>query len=208
MVHRREVEGEELVLGNQGDLFRNAMTWWDHSTGSVWSQPLGEAILGPRKGQRLELLPSSLTEWGEWRELYPDTLALDAAGGRAGFDLDQMMIAVDLGDEAVAYPIPDVRSRGSVSDEVAGVPLVVVADPGRPQRWAVFSRTLDDRVVELELRDGELVDPDSGTTWNADRGFGIDGPLRDQQLDLLPAFTVFPGDLHSFWPGARIWSPR
>ena len=77
MVHRREIDGEELVFGNQGALWGNAMTWWDHGTGSIWSQPIAEAILGPRKGDRLELFPSTLTRWGPWREAHPETLALD-----------------------------------------------------------------------------------------------------------------------------------
>ena len=68
MVHRREVDGEPIVLGNHGALFGNAMTWYDHETGSVWSQPTGEAILGPLTGTKLELLPSTLTTWGDWRD--------------------------------------------------------------------------------------------------------------------------------------------
>lgn len=51
MVHRRELDGAEIVFGNQGALYKDAMTWWDHDTGSVWSQPTGEAILGPRKAK-------------------------------------------------------------------------------------------------------------------------------------------------------------
>ena len=75
MVHRRELDGEEVIFGNQGALWGNAMTWWDHDTGSIWSQPLGEAILGPRKGERFELLPSTLTTWEAWQSAHPETLA-------------------------------------------------------------------------------------------------------------------------------------
>ena len=68
MVHRRELDGKLLVMGNQGALWGNAMTWWDHDTGSIWSQPLGEAIAGPRRGQRLEPYPVTLTKWDAWLE--------------------------------------------------------------------------------------------------------------------------------------------
>lgn len=91
MVHRRAVDGEVLVFGNQGHLWRNAMTWYDHDTGSVWSQPLGEAIMGPLTGERLELLPSTLTTWASWRSDHPDSLALDAPGAASGFDLETMV---------------------------------------------------------------------------------------------------------------------
>ena len=57
LVHRREVNGETLVFGVQGALWMNAMTWWDHATGSIWSQPLGEAIAGPLRGETVQLVP-------------------------------------------------------------------------------------------------------------------------------------------------------
>ena len=84
MVHRRELDGAAVVLGNQGHLFGNAMTWWDHETGSIWSQPRGEAILGPLTGARLELWPSTLTTWDAWRTAYPETRALDVPGWATG----------------------------------------------------------------------------------------------------------------------------
>ena len=59
-MHDRRVDGETLVFGNQGGLFMNAMTWWDHKMESVWSQPWGRAIAGPLKGTELELIPSQL----------------------------------------------------------------------------------------------------------------------------------------------------
>ncbi len=207
MVHRRQFDGLELVFGNQGALWGNAMTWWDHDTGSVWSQPLGEAIAGPRKGAKLELLPSTLTSWGAWKEAYPATLALEAPAGHSGFDLDSMVIVVELGEEAVAYPVPELRRAGVANDVVAGLELAVVVDPAEPERWAVFSRRLEDRVVELTVVDGELVDTETGTVWDPVRGLARRGPLQGEVLGLLPGFTAFPRDFGTFWPEGRVWQP-
>ena len=104
MVHRRDVNGEALVFGNQGDLFQNAMTLFDHGTGSVWSQPLGEAIMGPRKGDTLELLPSTLSTWDDWRTEFPDTLALDARVVDPDFTIDQMAVVAVVDGDSVAVP--------------------------------------------------------------------------------------------------------
>lgn len=71
------------------------MTWWDHGTGTVWSQPLGEAIVGPRKGDKLELMASQLTSWRTWKSDHPETAALDAPGDKSRFRLDRMTIVVD-----------------------------------------------------------------------------------------------------------------
>ena len=131
MVHRRELNGEEFVLGNQGALWGNAMTWWDHSTGSIWSQPLGEAIAGPRKGQTVDLLPSEFTTWSAWRDEHPGTLALDAPAGPSGFDLGEIHLVVDFTDEARAYYAdPETRGLPQIDMEIdPGRTALVVTDP-------------------------------------------------------------------------------
>lgn len=194
------------MFGNQGALWGNAMTWFDHETGSVWSQPIGEAILGPLKGAKVELMSSTLTRWASWRETHPDTLALEAPGGPTGFDLVQMYVAVELAGEAVGFSVPALAEAGVANEVVAGVEVAVVLDPADRDRWAVFSRRLDDRIVTLEVRDGRLVDRETGTVWDPVRGFAVEGPLEGDQLDLLPGFTVFPGDFETFWPDGRVWS--
>ena len=205
MVHRREVSGTTLVLGNQGDLFGNAMTWWDHDTGSVWSQPRGEAILGPRTGERLGLYPSTLTTWGTWQESYPETQALAVAGWATGFDLAQMSIVVDRGTEAASYLVPPLRDVGAVNDVVGGLEIAVVIDPADPERWAVFSRRVDGGLVELEVRNGQVVDIGSGTVFEPFTGRGVSGPLADQTLDRIPAFTAFRPDYVTFFPDGKTW---
>jgi hypothetical protein len=207
MVHRRELGGQELVFGNQGDLYRNAMTWFDHDTGSVWSQPFGEAILGPRKGERLELLPSTLTSWSAWTEIHPDTLALDVPGPRSGFTLDTMQIVVEFGTEAVAYRVETLRQIGPINDVVAGLEIAVLTDPRNDQRWTVLSRRLDDSIAELALIDGQLTDIESGTVFDPVSGRSLEGPLLGQNLDLLPGITAFPWEFPRLWPHGLIWAP-
>jgi hypothetical protein len=207
MVHRREINGETIVFGIQGALWGNAMTWWDHDTGSVWSQPIGEAIAGPRTGQTIDLLPSEFTSWEAWTEAHPDTLALDAPAPPSGFDLGEMQIVVDFTQEVRAYPIPDLRRVGVVNDIVAGLELAVVSDPNEPERWAVFSRRVDDVTVVLELVEGELVDRASGTRFDPVRGLGRGGDLDGAVLNLLPGLTVFPADYDTFWPEGSVWRP-
>ncbi len=205
MVHRRDLNGATLILGNQGALWGNAMTWWDHDTGSVWSQPIGEAVLGPRKGERLELLPSTLTTWEGWLGAHPQSLALDVPGWETGFHLEDMAIVADLGTETAAYRIPALRDVGVVNDVLAGIEIAVVIDPDDAARWAVFSRRLDATVVELQLTAAGLVDRASGTVFDPFLGVGRSGPLADQSLNKLPAFTSFPADYRTFFPDGRTW---
>ncbi len=204
MVHRREVDGAEIVFGNQGALYKDAMTWWDHDTGSVWSQPLGEAILGPRKGEKLELLPSTLTDWGSWRAAHPETLALDFDAGSAGFDPSEMVIVVELNGAATGYTMPAVQQAGVVNDSVGGEPVAIVVDARDTSVWSVFSRRVAGRVLEFEIESGSLIDTATRTRWDPVRGPALSGPLRGESLPTLPAFTIFPDRFHNFFPDGEL----
>ena len=207
MVHRRELNGEPIVLGNQGALWGNAMTWWDHETGSVWSQPLGEAIVGPLEGERLELMASRLTEWKTWRADHPETLALAAPGGRSGFAVEQTAIVADFGSEVGVFPVSALIDAGPANEQIAGVPIAVVVDPNDPNRWSVFHRALDGQVLTL-VQDGDrIVDTGTGTVWDPANGRGLAGPMAGEILDSLPGFTSFERDARTFWPDAKYWEP-
>ena len=207
MVHRRQLDGQVLVFGNQGALWNNAMTWFDHDTGTVWSQPLGEAIVGPRKGATLELMTSTLSSWGTWKETYPDTLALDAPAGRTGFRLGDMTIVVDFGEEVGIFPVEDLRNSGPANTVVAGVPVSVVVDPRAEDRWNVFLRVVGDQVLTLAVDGEDLVDLETGTRWDPKIGRGVAGSLQGEFLNILPGFTAFLDEALGFWPEAKIWSP-
>ena len=212
MVHRRQVEVdgqvETLIFGVHGALWGNAMTWWDHSTGSIWTQPFGEALVGPREGQTVELLTSQFTTWGAWRDANPNTLALNEPSGPSGFNLREFWLVVDFSDEAKAYPVTSVQNEGVINDVVAGVEIAVYSDPEFPDRWTVFSRRFGDGIVELEISpEGVLRDRSSGTTFDPVRGVALDGPFVGTPLGRLPAITSFPGDYETFWPDGEVWRP-
>jgi len=212
-VHRREVDGEPVLFGNQGALWGNAMTWWDHETGSIWSQPLGEAIAGPLKGRTLELLPSTLTTWVSWRDAHLDTLALSTPTDRSALQLDSTAIVLDsgvlgLGNDATAYPVQAVREAGVVNDVVAGLEVAVLVDPTDEDRWAVFSRRLNDQVITLSVQGDAVTDVETGSVWDVATGRAISGPLAGEVLEPLPASTVFPKDFLTFWPNGTLWEPN
>jgi hypothetical protein len=72
----RRAGGEETVFGVSGLLYRNDLVMYDAATESLWSQVAATAIRGELTGETLELVPSTLTTWGEWRETHPGTVVL------------------------------------------------------------------------------------------------------------------------------------
>ncbi len=51
---------------------------FDRGTGSLWHSLTGEPVLGPLvgSGKTLELLPVTVTTWGEWTAEHPETLTI------------------------------------------------------------------------------------------------------------------------------------
>jgi hypothetical protein len=113
-----------------------------------------------------------------------------------------MAIVVELNGDSVAFPIASVRTVGVANHEVAGVPIAVTVDPSGGN-WAVFSRRLDRRLVELALIGQALVEVDGGGRWDPTTGFGLDDTAEN--LDLLPGFTSYPDDYWTFYPDGILW---
>ena len=107
LVHDWRIAGTAYTFGNEGELFMNAMTWWDWESQCVWSQPWGAAIDGELTGTRLNLLPYELVPRQTWLEHHPDAKVLvderiDLTYG-ARYAIDRFVIGVSIGDAATGF---------------------------------------------------------------------------------------------------------
>jgi hypothetical protein len=68
---RRQVDGRVLEFGVSGKLHRSALVMYDRQTESLWTHFDGVAVQGPLTGTRLELLPTQLLSFHEWRRASP-----------------------------------------------------------------------------------------------------------------------------------------
>lgn len=64
-------ENPDARIRNSGNL-----VLYDEATESYWSQLLAKAVCGPRTGETLTALPSTVSTWGEWRADHPETEVL------------------------------------------------------------------------------------------------------------------------------------
>jgi len=205
-VHDRTVNGEPLVLGNAGGLYKNAMTWWDHKTFSIWSQPVGQALAGPLKGTSLRPLPFQLTTWENWREAHPETLVMTNSATRMGrfkqrFSED-FLIGVTVAGSAKAYPYPLAANQTLIQDRLAGIPILVWASD---QDYRVFARRLDDQVLDFSWQDGSLVDQRTGSRWDPQLGVAREGAFAGQALQQIPSFSIFASSWDDFYPEGEIY---
>ena len=207
------MDGEALTFGNQGALFMNAMTWWDHETDSVWSQPWGSALAGPLEDTALTLLPVSVVPWSTWLAEHPDTtvVANDLTPRRVSNQLtrDDFVIGVALGDAATAYYYVVASEERVINDRIGDHPVVVTVDPDT-RDIKVFLRNTGDEAGIRELifeldESGLIVDGETGSVWDTTRGVAVDGLLKGTLLQQLPYVSSFDWAWLDFFPHTEFY---
>lgn len=74
-------ERNDTTFGVSGLLYQSDLLLYDRKTDSLWSQILMQAVNGPRKGEKLKTVPSSLISWGLWKKNFPQTKVLSPNTG-------------------------------------------------------------------------------------------------------------------------------
>ncbi len=229
-MYARQVEDypEPLTFGVSGKLIMNALVMYDRQTESLWSQILGQAVQGELTGTKLTPLAVTMTTWANWRQLHPDTLALDKGyqGSRdpyTGYYRDdragvlgetrrderlprkELGLGMVLNGQPAYYPFSRLAEERVVNDVVAGQPLLVTFQP-EVATALVFKREVDGQVLTFQMEESDdpsqffLVDAETGSRWNGWVGGAFEGPLAGTALERVPATTAF-------WFGWKDWHP-
>jgi len=130
--------------------WRNGVMVMKHKDGTLYSCLTGVAFDGPKKGARLQPLPTLVSDWGYWLKHYPGGVAYnmfekyqpielpreineDSRKSRGPVDkrlpADELVLGVWTGKTAKAYPLDRFAKDGFVMDEVDGEPIVVLWEP-------------------------------------------------------------------------------
>jgi len=198
-----------LKFGNAGGLFMNAMTWYDHETRSIWSQPWGRAIKGELKGITLELLPSQLTTWSSWKAAHPETLLMTNDVDQLGFRRQKFqpdfVIGLTLAEQSKAYYFEDVQAAGVVNDLLGDIPVMVWAED---VIYQAYVRQVGERVLTFRFEGQKLVDAETSSEWDRDRGLAIAGPLKGESLQPVPSLSSYDWAWLDFYPDSTFYSPE
>ncbi len=231
-MYAREIEGQEFSFGVSGKLIRNVLVMYDRQTESYWSQLLGESVAGEMIGTKLEFLPSWMMTWSKWKELHPDTVALDKNGGgsrdsydgyygsnQAGvigktidddrLDTKDFIIGVELENSAVAYPFAVLNQEPIINDTIDGRDLLVVFDSDKGTGF-VYDRNTADQTLTFSQTGGamNLIDEETGSTWDAFSGEAVSGPLAGEQLERIKSTMVFWFGWVDFHPETLVYDNR
>lgn len=97
IVFERKVDGEVQEFGVSGKLWQSNLLMYnrppsqsfgeastrDEDNESLWSQVLGEAVLGVHTGKKLPVIRSDVVRWGDWKKAHPTTNVLSEDTGVA-----------------------------------------------------------------------------------------------------------------------------
>jgi hypothetical protein len=80
-----KVNGEAQEFGVSGNLWQSNLLMYNRTANeadeSLWSQVLGEAVLGISTGEKLKILPADTVQYGAWKKAHPDTEVLSRETG-------------------------------------------------------------------------------------------------------------------------------
>jgi len=77
----REINGNTLEFGVSGLLYNSNVVMYDRLSNGLWSQLKMEGLTGKFAGNHLDIVPSQVSSWRNWRDRYPQTLVLSNKTG-------------------------------------------------------------------------------------------------------------------------------
>jgi hypothetical protein len=223
VVYDPRFEGRQLELGAIG-LQNGVFVLYDRQTGSWWSQIVGKAIRGSMEGRELRMRPSTLTTWGRWRQLHPETTVnVDPdlpvvrrfteetwswiiTFAREGPVINEDLVVGVLGSKSArAWLLRRLYLTGRVlNDTLDGEPVVVFlgADTVTVR---VLRRTVAHRTLSFRADGDSLRDEETGSTWDPMTGHARSGPLVGEKLEGVVFTTALWYAWRSQRPDTTLW---
>ncbi|MCE2560005.1 MAG: DUF3179 domain-containing protein [Acidobacteria bacterium] len=225
-------EGNRLMFGTSGLLYRSKKLMFDRATRSLWSNLTGEAVVGTRatQGSQLTMLPMTLTRWDTWRQRHPDTTIMvpdPTAAQRTGYryvegaadqartgvefpvwrqsdalERNARIYALRIRGEAKAYALDKLRAERLVHDTLGGVSIVLVADA---DSGAVRAYERGRRRFEMPAATPlrQLRAEDGSTWWIGEDGLAPDG--GGSLLPRVPGHVAFWFGWYAFYPETTVY---
>lgn len=174
------VQDTRVEFGTSGKLWNSNLLMYDRKTNSLWSQVLGEAVLGEMTGNQLTILPSDQMKYGEWVKQNPQGQVLSKDTG-----VSRVYGQDPYGDyyftPGVFFPVDNRDDRLKEKDFVLGIVI-----DGKAKAY-------DPRAVK---KAGEIEELFSGKTIVAKYEEDIDATRiyeknSDGTLDRINPFTSF-----------------
>jgi Protein of unknown function (DUF3179) len=228
-VFHRTIDGQTVEFGTSGKLYNSNLVLYDRTSESLWSQALGQAIVGEHAGKKLERIPFDVAFWREWKALYLETkvLSQDTGFGRSyGVDpygnyytdpnilfpvshrddrLDPKEVVVGLENEGSyrAYQLQQIEDSHIINDDISGRKIVLMSF--HPFMVRAYDRSVDGQVLDFQYDGSKVIDTQTSSVWNFE-GEAIEGKMKGKQLTRLPFDEGFWFEWAAFHPDTSLYN--
>jgi hypothetical protein len=211
------VRGYPASLDYRFHGWRNGVMVMRHKDGTLFDCLTGEAFEGPRKGERLEPIPTLETDWGPWLKAQPGTVAYamvakfrpEPIPGTSlpesrktrpepdpRLDAEEKVFGLTYRGESRSWPLKSFGEAAALRKaNLAGQEAVVLWD-GRTRTASAFATETEGpkpEPVTLAVDPGDAespwVDRETGSRWSV-AGRAVSGPRKGQALRWLPGVMV------------------
>jgi hypothetical protein len=143
-----------LQFGSSGKLYNSNLVMYDRTSKSLWSQALGQGIVGKYAGQKLLKIPFDISYWRDWKQLYPNSKILSKDTG-----FSRPYGADPYGDDyytsnQLYFPVSNYDDRLELKEKVIGLEYNVV---GRGQYKAYKLQQIETQKVINDEINGKPV---------------------------------------------------
>lgn len=205
----------------------------DEETGSWWQQVSGEAILGPLKGRRLNLVFHDELSFATWKSEKPNGRVLrpdeQAASRYAKKDWEEsvaqapvvtpssaddklapraLVCGISINDQAKAYPLAELQKQAAVLDRLGETALLIVLDEDKKSARA-FDRNVDGKVYEFfakpDAKPRRLIDAETGSEWDFS-GKATSGAMQGKQLKKIFVLSDYWFDWKIYHPNTSVYA--
>ncbi len=209
-------------------LWRDNLVMYDRQTESWWAQAEGRAIRGPKRGTRLEQVPSDMMTWKQWRALHPRTRVLSTGENRGGRDVyasyhgseslgvtgrtrsggvlepKRLVVGFRIDRGAFAVPLDIITTDRVLHVSGGGQRVVLVTLPDRSSARVFLAGK--DTFAPAGERDGRVLlrDKATGSIWDGFEGRSISGPRQDERLGVITAHVSYWFSWFSFFPDTAV----
>ena len=168
-VFSRTLNDDSIVeFGTSGKLYNSNLVMYDRKSNSLWSQALGEGIVGDYSGVKLERIPFDIAYWKEWKKLYPESKVLTRDTGTVrpyGADpygdyytndlilfpvanddkrlgLKEIIVGLENKNQYKAYKLQDIETDKVINDVIGDDKKIALVSL-EPFMVRVFDRVID-----------------------------------------------------------------
>jgi hypothetical protein len=230
-VFSRTVNNTILEFGTSGKLYNSNLVMYDRSSNSLWSQALGEGIVGIYAGIKLQKLPFDVAYWKDWKQLYPQSKVLSKDTGSArpyGADpygdyytspdilfpisnkdnrlgLKEIVVGLENEELNKAYKIQDIEKLKVINDQVNNKSVTLFSL--YPMMARVFDRSVNGQtlIFQYNFTNNDITDKQTGSQWDFE-GKSVEGPLKGKQLLRFPFDEGYWFEWAAFHPGTKVYS--